>query len=259
MDIDDIINIVIIRFSVRHRRLLTFFKNEESRDNWFIFRSKLFNSYLHKCLHHQTKKPNKVYVLVDNDDRNLVEKYLNIDNITVIYCNIDMHYYENQILVDLCKNKLVKNLVVSRIDSDDLINKDFFYTINQQLLLHPAPRLVACKGYRSDLTNIQSLFFTNSPFISKCSNFGNFSVKDLRSFSPFDINHGCIDSLEHTQNHNAEWIQLIHHTNLDNQLLNETRSNDNKLFVTPLVPIDPIWFANWAGFEFTKVTESNYL
>jgi hypothetical protein len=255
MDIDDIINVVIIRFSVRHRRLFIF-KNEESRDNWFIFRSKLFNSYLRKCLHHQTKKPNKVYVLVDKGDRNLVEKYLNIDNINVIYCNIDMRYYGNQILGDLCKNKLVKNLVVSRIDSDDLINKDFFYNINQQLLLHPAPRLVACKGYRSDLTNIQSLFFTNSPFISKCTNFGNFSVKDLCSFSPHDINHDLIDSVEHTQNHNAEWIQLIHHTNICNQLLNN--NIDDKLIVTPLVPIDPIWFANWAGFQFTKVTESNY-
>ena len=251
MDIDDIINIVIIRFSVRHP-LLTFFKNEESRNNWFIFRSKLFNSYLHKCLHQQTKKPNKVYFLVDNGDKNLVEKYVNIDNITVIYCNKNMQYYENQLLVDLYKSKLTKNLVVSRIDSDDLINKDFFYNINQQLLSHPTPRLVACNGYRSDLTNIQSLFYPNSPFMSKCSNFENDLVKDLRRFSPFDMNHSFVDSVEHTQNYNAEWIQLVHHTNICNQLLNVI--DDNKLVVTQLVPIDPIWFANWAGFQFTKVT-----
>ena len=266
MNINDINNIVIIRFSVRLQHF-NFFKNEKERTSWFIFRAKLFNSFLHNCLQVQTKKPNKVYVLVDKDDANLVKQYLNVSNITILYCNNEMKYYKNQIVNDLYKNKLTKNLVISRIDSDDLINKDFFYNMNQQLLIHPAKKLVACRGYLTNLTNIQSLFYTNSPFISECINFEtNLSnaeeVKNLLNFSLFDVSHTIhVQSVEHVQNHNAEWIQLIHHTNISNKLLDDTKStvNNASLYCTPLIPIDHIWFNNWAGFQFSKIEEFCYV
>ena len=35
--------------------------------------------------------------------------------------------YKQSILSDLYKNKPIKNLVISRIDSDDLIHKDHHY------------------------------------------------------------------------------------------------------------------------------------
>ena len=260
MTLTDISNVVIVRFSIRSKHF-NFLKNEEERNSWFIFRANMFNAYLHNCLYHQTKKPNKVYVLVDKDDKNLVGKYLNTDNITVMYCNNEMKYYKEQILVDLCKNKLIKNVVISRIDSDDLINKDFFHNINQQLLLHPKKKLVACRGYLSDLNVIQSLFYPNSPFISEYINFENNLtdhelIKNLRNFSLFDVSH-TIDIVECNQNHNAEWIQLVHHTNICNKLIIEP-NNSLYCYCTPLVPIDTMWFANWTGFEFTKIEEFYY-
>lgn len=260
MNSTDIVNIVIIRFSVRLSKLSTF-KDEETRTNWFIFRSNLFKNYLYKCLQHQTKKPNKVYLLVDKGDQVLVERYLNLPNIDLLYTNPQMKNYKQQIAVDLYKSKLTKNLIISRIDSDDVINKDFFHNINQQLLLHPKKRLVACKGYISDLTNIQSLFYTNSPFISEYINFENTLsdveiVKNLYNFSLFDLGHfESVSLVEHIQNHNSEWIQLIHHNNKANKLLPATNSTtvDSKFFCTPLMPIDSKWFLNWAGFELTKI------
>jgi len=260
MTLTDIINVVIIRFSVRSKRF-NFLKNEEERNSWFIFRANMFNAYLHNCLHHQTKKPNKVYVLVDKDDKNLVGKYLNTDNITVVYCNNEMKYYKEQILVDLCKNKLIKNVVISRIDSDDLINKDFFHNINQQLLFHPTKKLVVCRGYFSDLHKIQSIFYSNSPFISEYINFENNLSKyelekNLHKFSLFDSCH--IGQTECNQNHSAEWIQLIHQTNISNEFADES-TNLSGFYSTSLMPLDITWFTNWAGFEFTRIKEYDYV
>lgn len=256
MNTTTIFNIVIIRFSVRVSQLRVF-KDEETRANWFIFRATLFKNYLYKCLQHQTKKPNKVYLLVDKGDQVLVERYLNLPNIDILYTNPQVRHYKQQIASDLYKSKLTKNLVISRIDSDDVINKDFFHNINQQLLLHPKKRLVACKGYISDLTDIQSIFYPNSPFISECINFENTLsdveiVKNLYSFSLYDLGHSESVSLaEHVQNHNSEWIQLIHHNNIANKLLPATNSTtvNSKFFCTPLIPIDHIWFYKWAGFQ----------
>lgn len=256
MDTTTIFNIVIIRFSVRLSHF-NIFEDDEARTNWFIFRSKLFENYLYKCLQHQTKKPNKVYLLVDKGDQHLVNRYLNLSNIDVLYVNPDMKDYKQQLAVDLYKSKLTKNLVISRIDSDDLINKEFFHNINQQLLLHPTKRLVACKGYISDLSNIQSVFYPNSPFISEYINFDGILsaseiVKNLLKFSLFDSSHDTyVSTIEHVQNHNAEWMQLTHHTNISNKLLPPTVSTNNsaRILCTPLIPIDHIWFYKWAGFQ----------
>jgi hypothetical protein len=265
MNINDINNIVIIRFSIRSK-FLHIFSNEEDRTAYLLFRVKIFKSYLYNCLQYQTKSPNKVYVLVDKGDIDIVKKYLNIDNITIIYCNNDLQYFKQQIAVDLYKSKLTKNLVISRIDSDDLINKDFFYNMNQQLLLHPTKRLVACKGYLTDLIDIQSLFYKHSPFISECINFENNLtehelIKNLCSFSVYDIDHTIyVHSVEHTQNHNAEWIQLVHGTNLSNKLLDQnTDSINSTKFVSPLIPINPTWFSNWAGFQLTQMPKSDFV
>lgn len=252
MNSTDITNVVIIRFSVRFTSYQAFniHKNEEERTSWFIFRAKFFNSYLYSCLQHQTKKPNKIYVLVDKGDRNLVEKYLNIDNITIIYCNNMMLNYKQSMVSDLCKNKLIKNLVISRIDSDDLIHKDYLHNINQQLLLHPKKKLVACSGYLSDLNIIQSIFYPKSPFISEYINFENNLtdyelVENLNSCSVYDICHTTdISFKERNQNHNAEWMQVVHHTNISNKLLTNPHTN---IHFSPLVPIDKFWFNNWTG------------
>jgi hypothetical protein len=204
---------------------------------------------------------------LDEHDTSLYDEYLKHDILTPIYHGSHNEAYTKQIIKDIRQNNLHTNIAISRIDSDDLICKDYLKNINAQLDIYPKKLLVACKGYRSDLTQIQSTFCPVAAFMTQYNRpmkMPNFERLDSsREISIFDFSHVDIWQKDHYQVHSAEWIQLVHGRNIHNAFVVPTnygadRSHTWESSYSPLLPIDADWFRNWAGFDLPDSSIINF-
>ena len=259
----DIKNVLIVQFGTRDPTWeAKAFGDPSNRNKWFAFRANLFNNGLHQCLLNQTKKPDKCYLFLADGDQDLYDKYLNKELITPIYCGD----YNRLVFDDLYKNDILGSYVISRIDSDDLVCKDYFTNLNKQMVLYPKKFTVSCKGYRSNLVDIQSAFcsvaaFTHqfidelkfeSDFLSRL--YYKNSLSTNKRLELYEFSHVDMWKIDHQQSHSTEWIQLVHGRNIHNEFVSPTTFDHDKRHTwessyTPLMPIDPVWFKEWSGFE----------
>lgn len=244
-------NIVVTRFSLRvagWRHQIYF--DERGRDAWFEYRAMLYKRTLGESLSVQTVKPAKVYLLMDTGDRALAARHFPEMNFMPIF---SLHGdYRRQIAADLERQGLVDNIAMSRIDSDDIIARNYFEKLNACILDslrsgEPSELFVACKGYRTNFVDVQPMYYHNGPFITRfCSKYAG--------ETPY-FQHETLGQHAHVKDASAEWMQVIHGTNLANgfQPSNET-SLDAFLEgrqgsgVLSRRLIDPAWFKEWAGF-----------
>lgn len=247
-------NILIIPFSrlVKEWQIKAY-GEESNREKWFAFRSNILKQCLIPCLNHQSKLVDKTYILLGDGDEKYYEKYLGCLNLSPIFIK-EKADFRLQLLLDLEKNSLMENVVLSKIDSDDLICKDYFLNINKQVELNQT-FLTATIGYRTNLIQIEKLSDEPSPFnsqyIHRIQNPVKF-IDKLKNKIPINIlcHRHHIENRKHQVNQNAEWMQLIHGRNIANLLLTEAGPGpDHIKILRPLFRIDPMWFKSWAGFE----------
>lgn len=252
-------NIAIVQFSTRNPEweLKAYGGKEEDRKNWFFFRCEIFKKCLWQCLDHQSSPLAKIYLLLDQNDTDWFDQAFDHSNLSPMYAK-NIHEFMAKILVDLQKNNLHRNSVIAKIDSDDMICRDYFLNLGKQLEEHPKRLIVAPKGFRSDLIKIQSAFYSVAALVTQFNralNNPNFDRLDRsKEISIFNFNHIDIWKMDHHQCHAAEWIQLVHGTNQHNAFEPPTNFKDDKVDMysssyTPAIGIDPVWFEKWAGFS----------
>lgn len=254
-------NIIICEFSlkrndfwIKEKKLDIIMFEPFYRELWFEFRTNIFKNTLYQSIQHQTKNPDKVYLLFDIKDDILYKKYFSdFKFIEPIFSKNLFTDWERKLKLQLIKNKLTEKIVVSKIDSDDIISKNYLENLNNQLTFFPTKYTYATKGYISNLYKIQSVFYNESPFCNiyqeKISSFNEFYKNIIFNIWPKNENY--------TEIHNAEFFQLIHGSNLCNNFYKElkhTESDKNyHANATPITNIDKNWFKNWAGFDLPEI------
>src|SRR5574343_759529 len=127
----DIANIVVVRFSVRVRAWKNrLFFNEKSRESWFKYRADLYAHTLGRSLDLQSQRPVRVYLLMDQGDRPLCEKYFQEQNFTPIFSD-NAHFQE--IANDLRRLGIVNNVAMTRIDWDEIVWGFYFEKIKRKI------------------------------------------------------------------------------------------------------------------------------
>ena len=228
-------NIAVVRFSLRMKASweVKAFEDESGRESWFKMRAAIFKSTLHSCLLNQTTAPIAVFILMDKLDRDLFNKYLNLQE--PFYVPI---YSEGSDGYDQVKAKIhafdVPNLAISRIDSDDYISNDYFSNINDLIALNirkgvDFKYIIAARGYRSDLKSIHQIFYNYGPFATiYLSTYGGENIYETTHAKI--IKQSCLICVE------PMWIQLIHGTNVNNKLY-EVSSFEKFFKINPLVDL----------------------
>lgn len=163
-------NVVITRFSLRmkswKRRL---FYDEHARESWFAFRAELYKKTLGASLAAQEVKPVRVYLLMDTGDRELQQRYLPSIGFTPLFTSAAES--AEKLGADLVREGLVDNIALTRIDSDDIIERAYFRKLNTTLESFASNGddsglVITCRGYRSNFSVIQPLYHSIAPFVT---------------------------------------------------------------------------------------------
>jgi hypothetical protein len=181
------------------------------REDWFKHRADLF-SKTYSTFIAQTKPLKKIILVFDHTDQVFYTKY--------IKPNFDIHpvfdvlgnwkdEYTNYI-----KDVSKTNVVISRVDSDDLIEENYVEAINQEIqrinnknqdLIVIAPYGEICDGIFK-----QKIIWNVSPFTSLYCPI--YKKQDIYAHS-----HMLSLNFTHSFAKNAHWVQRVHGTNVDNK------------------------------------------
>ena len=147
------------------------------------------------------------FLMMDEGDRDLYDRYLNLkeDFYRPLFSHAEQGHEE---IKDALKTYDLKNIAISRVDSDDLIHCQYLEAVQDTIRTAVAKEMpfeyvVAALGYHTDGCRIKSAFFNYSPFIT------SFSPSDVGR-SPYGFRHG--DVLKHATLvcGQAQWMQFIH-------------------------------------------------
>jgi len=210
-------HVVAIRFSVKvakgwHTKA---YGEETRREAWFAMRSRLFLATLHASLVSQTRQPYKVFLMMDEGDRPLYDRYLSLAE-PFYHPLFNQGSLGHSEMADLLEQSGLENIAISRIDSDDLIHTRYLESIQETIRSAVAQGLsfdyvVASLGYRTDGQRIKSAFFNYSPFITA------FAPIYQRQ-NAYAFRHGDVLKKASLVCHTAYWMQFIHGGNLANQM-----------------------------------------
>lgn len=239
-------NYVAIRFSLRWNNdwAAKAYGDEASRERWFSMRADLFKTWVVPSIAAQTVQVRRVFVLMDTDDWNLWARYLDLSD---PFCPVFVRGGEarQRETARLIREDGVRDVVLSRLDSDDAIAPNFLEEINrsaeQATSDAPGPRplyVVAANGFTTDLTRIQAVHYNCSPFIS-------LYVEEYADQDIYDVEHTRILDRSPVINTTALWMQIVHGTNLLNKLHNEprfTKDGDERVMIRgPIVSARVGW------------------
>ncbi len=297
---DTLHNVLVVRFSLKvaewRRRA---FVNESNREAWFAYRARLFEQTLFASLCAQTKPVSAVYLLMDEDDRPLFETYLlqpllqiqtqtqtqaqaqegtplptkrvalgkgRFPEIRPIFSSQAPH---RQVALDLLARGPMQQLTMSRIDSDDIVARNFFEVLSNDIVtaLHAGKSfdyVMAAQGYKSNLKQMQRCLYGRSPFLTRY--WAQFPSRNewMAADTPptvYDVSHVRIREHRLLESLNAQWLQLLHGTNVANgfskgqsEPLPEDLSFISDAKASPILcedkrAFDIDWFRAWAGFE----------
>jgi predicted O-methyltransferase YrrM len=229
----DIANIVAVRFSIRMSEewLRKAYGTEAQRGNWLAMRARLFRETLYRSLKAQTVPPRKVLLIMDEGDRAAWEAHLAFDPefVAPVFITGRDHALP---LADAVSRIAVQNVALSRIDSDDMVATGYLEAVNATIaraerLAHPFDFVVAPRGYRSDGKQLQRLYFSASPFLTRFA-------KRYTGQAVYGFNHVDVLQRPHVVARRAHWMQCLHDTNVANrfQSSRHTRERFDALTVT---------------------------
>lgn len=246
-------NVVVVRFSVRSKSFeRNFLSTERVRERWFKFRAELFEASLGASLAAQTVKPVVTYLYFDAQDVGLVERYFPQPQFTPIFSDAGHDELMGKRLLEMGASE---HVVLSRIDSDDIVEMRYFEKINSLLARHhdrmalgPETMVVSKSGHRTNFVKMQRVFHISPPFISQY--FRHYSGQGAY------FNHTKLSSqpIPQIEDESAEWLQVIHGTNVANKFkpatfvdweANHQRVTDSQF--GPLKDFNSRWFEEWSG------------
>jgi len=218
-------NFLIVRFSIKipsdeHQMWATANKNIEEqfsiRENWFRYRVNLFeSSYI--SFKFQTIPFKNIFLIFDISDQILFEKYIKPKfNVEPIF---DSNGNWKSIYTKQIQKVCTHNVVLSRVDSDDLIDKNYVENINitiaDKIKKNEDLMIIAPRGQITDGLHVQETLFNVSPFISLyCPSYNGQDV--------YDESHILCLQFNHAFSQHARWIQRVHGSNVDNKFREES-------------------------------------
>lgn len=216
---DQINNYVVVRFSLKISKdwQRKAYGDESNRDMWLKYRFDILNKTLAPSLRAQQVKPKAVFIIMDSSDREAYTNYcLDKDIVTPIFSENNNHFLQ---IDNYIKNESEVNVAVSRIDSDDIISKFYFESINNTIEKAIDQKdkftyVIACMGARSDGKLLQRMYYSCAPFLTEFST--NFNKVSIYSF-----NHETVLERPHVTNHDYLWIQYLHGGNIANAFFDE--------------------------------------
>ncbi|MGX1934354.1 hypothetical protein [Microbacterium resistens] len=174
------------------------------------WRAELLESGLGECIRHQTSPWEAAYLLLAEGDEGFFDEHIDRDVFRPIYLRDGAD--SNVGLRDaLARDGFSGEVILSRVDSDDLITKDYLERV--VAAAHESAGvdrwLVAVDGQRSDMQRVQSFHYPESPFISR----------HLRNRTRESIfrNHRDVRRLDPVAIDGVLWWQLLHGSNLANK------------------------------------------
>jgi hypothetical protein len=297
---DTLHNVVVVRFSLKvaewRRRA---FVNESNREAWFAYRARLFEQTLFASLCAQTKPVSAVYLLMNEDDWPLFETYLlqpllqsqtqtqaqtqaqegtplpakraapgkgRVPEIRPIFSSQAPHL---QVAFDLLARGPTQQLTMSRIDSDDIVARNFFEELGNDIVSalqvgKSFDYVMAAQGYKSNLKQMQRCLYGRSPFLTRywaqLPSPNEWASADNPP-TVYDVSHVRIRDYCLLESLNATWLQLLHGTNVANgfskgqpEPLPDDLSFLNSPNASPILceekrAFEMDWFRAWAGFE----------
>jgi hypothetical protein len=218
-------NFLIVRFSIKipsdeHQMWATANKNIEEqfsiRENWFKYRVNLFEaSYI--SFKFQTIPFKNIFLIFDISDEIFFKKYIKpkFNVVPIFDCNGNWKNTYTEQIQKIC----TQNVVLSRVDSDDLIDKNYVENINATIaeknINSQDLMVIAPYGQITDGLHVQETLINVSPFINLyCPTYSGQDVYDKSHILCLQFNHAfCQD---------ARWIQRIHGSNVDNKFREES-------------------------------------
>jgi hypothetical protein len=212
-------HVLVTRFSIRRQGWTDKISghSEERRARWFAWRSALFKRTLYRSLLGQSHQDFRLFVLMDEGDEPLWEQHLAIADprLTPIFeadPRLNLAGTREQL------HRLASpGLLISRVDSDDLLAADYLLRINASaellekngvgrgLILSPL-------GYVTDGAYVQRLYYPSAPFISLyCRAYNRENIYGFDHTKVLQIGVPCL------LNPAAAWMQFLHGTNLVNR------------------------------------------
>ncbi|MBC9247764.1 hypothetical protein H4P12_13870 [Paracoccus sp. 11-3] len=243
-------NVIAIRFSLRMKKewLQKAYGDEANREAWFAMRADIFKNWIGRAISEQTVKVHRVVVFMDTEDTYLWDKYLDLPLpfVPIFTTAAD----QASRLREFLYAENIKNIVLSRVDSDDTIAIDYIENLNRDVaaLIEAGERrryIVACNGFVTNLTEIQSLYHNCCPFVS-------LYIKDYDGSVIYDFEHLKILGRNPVLNQNSSWMQIIHGSNIANKLHRKSRFDSDdvrKMIIGPNLPVETSWPAGFFGID----------
>lgn len=211
---------VVTRFSLRipdweKKASIT----EESRERWFRYRAKIFNDTTLKCVVAQSMPVKRLFLLMDAGDIELfAENILQHDIIEPIFARRCDYISElDEKILSMSRGPML----VARLDSDDLIASSYFEAKAEcidipalQARARKEGRLFikATNGYITDLRFIQPFYDVSPSFISTY-------YPVFRGELDLGGDHRYINQRNPVECADAEWMRLVHGSNVANSFL----------------------------------------
>ncbi|WP_412984221.1 glycosyltransferase [Pontimicrobium sp. IMCC45349] len=219
---------LITRFNLKNKQTLkdNLILNPLSND-WLENRFELFEKYCLPSVINQSKQ-NFIWCLCFDIDTPI--EYKNkIDSILKNYKNYNAIYIDgfqnlkigvkNFISTQITNND--KFIITSRLDNDDILNKDFISTIQKKFITQHNTIIDLNNGYKfylKDNPQKSELLIFNSklnPFVSIIEHSSNFKTILDKPHNKWDNTYKKVNYSE-----KALWIQVIHEQNAFNRKLN---------------------------------------
>jgi hypothetical protein len=232
---------VVTRFSLRFEDWMRrAYGQETERANWFAMRARLFKACVVASMQQQTVAPRRVFVLMDVGDVDLWHQHLSLPT-PYVPVFVRAEESSGEVARRIAADR-TKNVVISRLDSDDAIDRRYVEKITDAArdfwrLGTPKAYMVACDGYVTDLKQIQQIYFNCSPFISVY-------VRRYNGENIYDGEHTQILDRQPRMIETARWMQVIHGSNIANRLHKVSKfepDDRRKLEVGRLKPIESAW------------------
>lgn len=202
---------VVIRFSIVNDKWRTPYKN---REKWFDFRTRIFFLTAYSSIMRNSIVPKKIILLFDVSDKFLYDKYFSRYELDLIHpiFTTKKQMKKNVMNYLINSNKSSGDYLLTRIDSDDIICRNYFAVIFDAISKNKNRNFfVVTKGYRTDFTKTIIFEYKNSPFLSILYN---------RENLPFIYDFGHQKSLDYQPLFIKEtcFIQIVNSSNISNKL-----------------------------------------
>lgn len=207
-------------------------RNETRTDEWLKQRFELFEKICLPSIMNQTNQTFKWIVLFDSETPEFYKKkILHYQNICKLFCPCFVEAYKSRYFVSVFREEIQKRiekntnfLITTYLDNDDALHKNYIEEIQQMEVKRPTfVSYVYGIQYYTELNIATRVPYTNNHFISLAEplNGNQTNFRTVYGYgSHVDINkHKRIETVYIKNPQQDRWIEVIHETNMDNDVI----------------------------------------